>query len=70
MSLSSQRIYLSKLMRDHGLCGEHLETIVQAVIISLLGYALSAWGALVLSQLNNVEELLVMLSLNIQCFID
>ena len=39
MSISSQRIYL---LRDQGLCGEHLETVFQALIISRLGNALSA----------------------------
>ena len=34
-------------MRDEGLCGEHLETIFQALIISRLSYALSASGGFI-----------------------
>ena len=43
MSISSQRIYLIKLLRNQGLCGEHLEYVFQALIISRLSHALSAW---------------------------
>ena len=61
MSISSQRIYLIKLLRDQGLRGEHLETVfrftlfIALVMLCLLG--------VVLSQLNNVAGL--MLSLNV-----
>ena len=42
MSISSQRIYFIKLLRDQGLCGEHLETIFHPLTVSRLSYALSA----------------------------
>ena len=61
MSISSQRVYLIKLLRDQGLCGEHLETGFQALIISRLTYASSAWGGFI--TINNVEGL--MLSSNV-----
>ena len=44
MSISSQRIYLIKLLRDQGSCEEQLETVFQALIISRLSYVLSALG--------------------------
>ena len=43
MLKSSQRIYLIKLLRDQGSCGEHLETVFQALIISRFSYVLSPW---------------------------
>ena len=47
MSLSSQRIYLIKLLSDQGLCGERLETVFQALIISRLTYDLSVWSSFI-----------------------
>ena len=37
-------------MRDQGLCGEHLETVFQALIISRLSYALTAWGGFITTE--------------------
>ena len=59
MSISSQRIYLIKLLRDQELCGEHLETVFQALIISRLTYALSAWvGFIKIGQCGRINAFL------------
>ena len=50
MAISSQRIYLIKLLRDQGLCGEHLEIVFQALIISHVSYALSALGSFITTE--------------------
>ena len=50
MSISSQRIYLIKLLRDQGLCSEHLETVFQALVISRLSYALYAWRGFITTE--------------------
>ena len=61
MSISSQRVYLIKLLRDQGLCGERLERFFRlSLFLALLMLCLLG---VVLSQLNKVEGL--MLSSNV-----
>jgi len=40
----SQRVYLLRLLRNHGLSTDQLNIVFTGLIVSRLLYALSAWG--------------------------
>ena len=42
--MCSQRIYLLKLLRDQGLPRQHLGTVFDALVLSILRYAIPAWS--------------------------
>ena len=43
----SQRLYLMKLLRKQGLSPKQMGIVFQAIIISRIQYAISAWGGFV-----------------------
>jgi len=51
LKLCSQRIYLLKLLRDQGLSRFHLNTIFDALVLSRLRYAISAWSGFLSAEL-------------------
>jgi len=40
----SQRMYLLRLLRSHGLSADHLHTVFHALVVSPILYTLPAWG--------------------------
>ena len=44
LKICSQRVYLLKLLRDQGLPRHHLNTVFDALVLSRLWYAISAWS--------------------------
>jgi len=53
LSVCSQRVYLMKLLRAKGLPPPQLQHICQALIISRILYAVSAWGGFLSAELRN-----------------
>ena len=53
LSVCSQRVYLTKLLRAKGLPPPQLQHICQALIISRILYAVSAWGGFLSAELKN-----------------
>jgi len=53
LSVCSQRVYLMKLLRVKGLPPPQLQHICQALIISRILYAVSAWGGFLSDELKN-----------------
>ena len=53
LSVCSQRVYLMKLLRAKGLPPPQLQHICQALIISRILYAVSAWGGFLSAELKN-----------------
>lgn len=59
LKLCSQRIYLLKLLRDQGLPRFHLNTIFDALVLSRLRYAISAWSGFLSAELKgNINSFL------------
>jgi len=52
LSICSQRIVLTKRLRDQGLPVKHLNTVFQALIVSRLLYALPSWGCFLTGELS------------------
>ena len=51
LSVCSQQVYLLKLLRDRGLQPPQLHIICQSIILSIILYALPAWGELLSAEL-------------------
>lgn len=54
LSQCSQRLYMLKQIKNQGLCIQKLDIIFQALIVSKLVYALSAWGGFLSANLCNI----------------
>ena len=48
-----QRLYLIKLLRKQGLTLKHLNIVFQAIYVSRIQYALTAWGGFVLCNMKH-----------------
>jgi len=52
LSLCSQRIFLMKRLRDHGLAVKYIHTVFQAISVRRILYALPAWGCFLSKELS------------------
>jgi len=59
LTVCSQRCYLLKTLRWQGLSHDLVDTVFQSIVLSRLGYALSAWGGfLSKQQINKIDAFL------------